>query len=403
MKILIVGGGLGGMMLAAVLEQRGVSYDLIEQSDKETDQGYSLGVWCNSRGLFENLGLINEFDHLGTRIHTYDIRDHSGRLLKAFRFDPFYRRYGMAYTQVNRQQLRQLLSSRVDPKRVSYNTTFSAFNQSPDHAEVELSEGRTKQYDLVVGADGVHSHVRDLAFGKSLQTFTGWRAWYVWIDARFRKPAGMTEFVGPGRCLGIFDDGDRALAIFFAAHPPKTPDDPAGRIALLKHIFQNELASLPGALDTARDDEVMSTDLAVVRIKRWVKGRVVLLGDAAHAFEPHTGLGASMAMEDAYVLANEVALASRTYPLEQALRNYETIRQERVAVALHLNWKIRTFAFIRSKPMRSIVNLLIPRMPENLFTKSYFKLFDRSERVHGNAERIHSDGRTSVEPLHLSR
>jgi 2-polyprenyl-6-methoxyphenol hydroxylase-like FAD-dependent oxidoreductase len=265
-----------------------------------------------------------------------------------------------------------------------------------------MSDGTTRRYDLIVGADGVHSHVRDLVFGNSLQTFTGWRAWYIWIDKRFRTPAGMTEYLAPGRCLGIFDDGDRALAIFFAACPPDTPDDPTARIALLKNLFQNELRSLPGALDTTRDDEVMSTDLASVRLKRWVKGRVVLLGDAAHAFEPHTGLGASMAMEDAHVLAKEISGVSRDYSVDQALGNYEKKRQERVVVALHLNRKIRTLAFLRPKPMRALANLLIPCVPERLFTKSYFELFDQNELGDGNAEETHFGSSESTAPVQSS-
>jgi 2-polyprenyl-6-methoxyphenol hydroxylase-like FAD-dependent oxidoreductase len=385
MRILIVGGGLGGMMLAASLEQRGLHYDLIEQSPEKHDQGYSLGVWCNSQNLFQSLGLQGPFDKLGTKIHIYDICDSSGRQLRAFRFDPFYSRYGMAYTQVNRRQLRDLLSSKTDPTRISFNTKLVAMNQSPAHVEVTLSDGPVKRYDLVIGADGVHSLVRDLAFGKSLQTFTGWRGWYVWIDKRFGKRAGMTEFLGPGRCLGIFDDGDRALAIFFATCVPAAPDDPADRVALLKELFKSELAHLPGALDTIRGDEVMSTDLASVRMKRWIHNRAILLGDAAHAFEPHTGLGASMAMEDAYVLANEIALVSSGYPIAEALNNYQRMRQQRVAIAQRLNWKIRTFAFIRTGMMRSIANLLIPHMPENLFTRSYFKLFDQTELTCGKA------------------
>jgi FAD-dependent urate hydroxylase len=378
MKVLIIGGGLGGMMLAATLQQHGLDYELIEQSPEHHDQGFSLGVWCNSRTLFNNLGLQDQFDRLGTPIHTYDICDHSGRLLKAFRFDPFYSRYGMAYTQVNRQQLRQLLLSQVDLRRITFNTSLLGITQLPEKTEAKLSDGRTEQYDLIVGADGVHSLVRELAFGKSLQTFTGWRAWYAWIDKRYRKPAGMTEFLAPGRCLGIFDDGDRALAIFFAACPPSTPDDPTRRIALLKNLFQQELACLPGALDTVRDDAVMSTDLASVRMKSWVKANVALLGDAAHAFEPHTGLGASMAMEDAYVLATEIWRVSSDYSLPKALNNYQTLRKPRVAIAQRLNWKIRTFAFLRSHWARSIANFLIPCVPQHPFTRSYFDLFDQN-------------------------
>jgi hypothetical protein len=112
-------------------------------------------------------------------------------------------------------------------------------------------------------------------------------------------------------------------------------------------LFAPELSCMPGALDGIGEDAIMVTDLASVQLTHWVRRRVVLLGDAAHAFEPHTGLGASMAMEDA-----------------------------RVALAQKLTRKIRSLAFIKSKAMRFAANRIIPFLPERLFLHDYFTLLD---------------------------
>jgi 2-polyprenyl-6-methoxyphenol hydroxylase-like FAD-dependent oxidoreductase len=376
MKILIVGGGLGGMMLAAFLEKFRLDYQLIEQSPENAAQGFSLGVWCNTRNLFTALGLQKEFDSIGTPIHSYDILTSKGRPLRKLNFTDFYHRYGMAYTQANRHELRALLQSQTDPNRLHFQTILHSIAPQGDRTAITLSNGQTKTCDLVVGADGVYSTVRHAAFGPSLHTHTGWRAWYVWIDQSFCPRNGMVEYLGPGRCVGLFADGPQTLAIFFAACDPAAPDHPDQRVSTLKTLFPDELKNMPGALDEIPPRQIMTTNLAIVRLPKFTRNRIVLIGDAAHAFEPHTGLGASMAMEDAFVLATQLQHISVSLPLSTALMNFHNARKNRLTIALRLNNKIRTFAFIKSPAIRSIANAVIPFVPEQVFTKHYRELFN---------------------------
>lgn len=374
MKILIVGAGLGGMMLAACLQRRGIDYQIIEKSPDGQQQGFSLGIWHNTRQLFAHLHLEDSLDALGSRMHLYQVRDDSGQLLRSITFAELYARYGIAYTQVNRTKLRQLIASKVDRTKISFGRKITAITQHPDRVAVTFADGPIATGDILVGADGVHSFVRDCIFCRGLQKFFGWRAWYVGIDHRYQSRNGMVEFVGTGRCLSLFDDEDYCLAIFFARRK-LGQDNGKGKAALLKELFHRELSQLPGCLDGISDDQIMATDLARVDRNDWVRGRVVLIGDAAHAVEPHTGMGGAMAMEDAYVLAEQLATAA---DITTALNTYQSLRIPRMKVVRRLTKGIGMFAFMRSAILRKAANLIIPHLPQSVYYSGYYRLLDDS-------------------------
>lgn len=389
-KILIVGAGLGGITLAAFLEKTGHDYLVIDKLAPTQSQGYSLGIWSNTRDLLNHLQLDQQLNSMGTAIGRYDICDSRGRLLRHYDFHEFYTRYGMAYTQIRREPLRELIGSRVARNRIRWNSTFHMIANGGEKVEVELNPGERRQFDLVVGADGVHSALRESCFGPGLERSIGWRAFYARIDRSYIERGTMREYLGRGKCLGVFDDGDQALAIFFLACKPTTGEaiEEVDSHLVLNRCFQDEFADMGkragkridrtgcemgGVIDGV---EIMCTDLTCSNMRRWYRGRAVLLGDAAHAFEPHTGLGASMAMEDAYCLSLELEKISAAYPLDRALENYQFKRRRRLAAAQSLNRRIGSLAFIRSGIMRGLANQLVRCAPRQLFTRQYFQLFD---------------------------
>ena len=376
MKILIVGGGLGGMALAAFLEQRKLDYTLVERTADGGSQGYSLGVWSNTRALFAGLGLEDAFSRLGTPIHDYQIVNASGRLLTRFSFKRLEQRFGMAYTAVDRTAVHRLLAGvvPVQRKQTGRHVTGMAGRW------VQFSDGAAAEYDVVVGADGVHSTVRAAAFGPGCERATGWRAWYARIDKGHVPPNGMIECVGPGRCAALFDDpGQRGLGVFFAARGGSEPSNGREDADALRRLFADQAPIVRAVLAGVVDGDFMPTDLATVSLKQWHRGPVVLLGDAAHAFEPHTGLGASMAMGDAFVLAAVLddAAAGRV-SIAAALADYQRQRRPAVALARRINTQIRALAFIRSPVRRAMVDCVIPWIPHWPFVRQYSSLLSSS-------------------------
>ncbi len=372
MKILIVGAGIGGLTLAAFLKDSTVDFEIIEKAAEWKSQGYSLGIWNNGRHILNKLGIADRFDKEGSRIRHYVVCDGKGKVMRKYDLTEFYRRYAIAYTHIDRDSLHKWLIERVGGN-IRLGVQIKSVSQGADDVTVEMSDGQIRKYDLVVGADGIHSHVRSLIFGNDIEHFDGWRVWYAWVDNSFKQGATVTEYVEAGEFIGIFDVGTRALAVLIAPADHSTWDDVKGRIARLRDCFKDETI-LSKIFESIKDEDIVPTDLSNVRLKDWHKGRVVLMGDAAHGFEPHAGLGASMAMEDGYVLAGELMKVSQNYSVESALMNYQAARKRRVRIARSVTNRMRAWAFIRSKVLRRGVNIFVPFIPQYFFTSKYHKL-----------------------------
>lgn len=374
MRVLIVGAGVGGLTLAAFLESSHVEYDIIDKSRTVEQPGFFLVAWDNGRDILRKLGLADKFDAIGTRIQNYSVRDGKGNLLRNYNLKDFYVNYGTAITMVSRENLREWLLSKIDPSKIKTCVAIEKITQNELSVNVVLSNKETRNYDVVIGADGVHSTVRALEFQKDVERYENWRCWWLWVSNKFNAPATITEYIEPGENILVFSAGARSLAILAAPADHKGWDTPAGRINKLKEIFKDETAVVPEAFNNLKDEDVMPSDLLKAEVKNWVKGRVALLGDAAHSFGPHAGLGASMAMEDAYVLAGELIRVSNQYPLEKALRNYQKMRKHRVAIAKTLNEAMRLWTLIKSPVLRKIVNICVQFVPERFLVGAFNKL-----------------------------
>lgn len=371
MKILIVGAGIGGLSLAAFLSEMGIEYEIVEKCADWKHQGYSISIWNNGRHILKKLGLADIFDRSGKRIQNYYIFDGKGKILRTYCLKDFYASYGIALTLISRGDLHDWLMSKVDSSKLTMNMSVETITQSEDKVSVVFTDGKTKEYDLVVGADGIHSRVRNLVFEKDIIGASKWRVWYMWIDNKYRTEASVTEYIEPAEFISLFDSGDKTLAIIATLSNNTIWDDPKGRIERLKKAFKDESVLVPQIFETLKDEDINPADLIHIHLKKWVNNRVILLGDAAHGFEPYGGLGGSMALEDGYVLAGELMQVSQQYPLSKALQNYEIKRKKRVKIAWTLTHKMRVWALIRSRFLRKIINLFVPFFPEKYFVKDY--------------------------------
>jgi 2-polyprenyl-6-methoxyphenol hydroxylase-like FAD-dependent oxidoreductase len=373
LKILIVGAGLGGLALASFLDDCEVEYSIIEKCPQWCDEGFALGLWNNGRHILRKLGLAHWVDETEIAFQSVVICDGKGNKLRSYNLSRFYSEFGMAYSHVRRADLHRWLLGRV-ARKVHMGTSLASMEEKEDGVTVWLSDGTHDRFDLVVGADGVHSTVRDCCFQRHLESYTDWRAWYVWVDRSFCRPRTVSQYVAPNECIAVFDEGDKALVVLIAKTDHSIWDDAQERINRLKSLFCEEPALIPQLLNKAIAEKVCSTDLIEISLKHWHTAGVVLIGDAAHGFEPFGGLGGSMALEDAYVLAAQLGKLSNAdrRELSLALARYETIRKRRVHEARKITRRMQCWATIESPFLRQIVNHLAPIVPESWITRGYF-------------------------------
>src|SRR5215467_208705 len=194
LKILIVGGGLGGLALAGFLDKCDIDYSIIEKRSEWCHEGYALGLWNNGRNILRKLGLADRFDQNEIAFQSILICDGRGNRLRSYDLSRFYTEFGMAYSHIRRADLHQWLLDRV-ARPVRMGMAVTSLHETENDVSVTLSDGSVEHFDLVVGADGVHSAVRNCCFQEHVESYIDWRAWYVWVDRSYARPRVVSQYV----------------------------------------------------------------------------------------------------------------------------------------------------------------------------------------------------------------
>jgi 2-polyprenyl-6-methoxyphenol hydroxylase-like FAD-dependent oxidoreductase len=356
MRILIVGAGVAGLTLAALLRRQGTTAVVVDRRGPGDDLGYALALWPHGTRVFHGLGIHDAFVARSEPMRRYVACGARGQVLTASPIPAGISAYGHVGL-VPRAQLIGMLRDAGGGTTVREGVTVDALVPHHDRVDVGLSDGTRDTFDLVVGADGIGSRVRGLLLGEVPERDTGWGCLVWWAAADLAEPGEVTERYGVGSFLGTYPCRDRLCVIAGApagAFPADRPGARRDRLAALLRAYRLPadafLDGLPGG-----EAPRFLWRMADVRAPRWVDGRVALVGDAAAAFLPTAGIGASMALESAAVLADELSRTSARY-LPQALRLYERRRRRRVEAAQTQSRRLAQLMFLRSPALSHVRN-----------------------------------------------
>lgn len=328
-SIAIVGAGIGGLTLALALQQRGIAATVYEAAPALKELGAGITISPNAGRVLDHLGLGSEVRRLGVLPGVQHVRDlASGATIRTMdRGSGLEERYGAPYRHLHRADLHALLAGALAaPIRLGKQLT----DVSADGA-MRFADGTEARADVVVGADGVRSAVRDALFPGAPPLFTGQVAWRGLVPVERLSAADAAAepgiHIGPGRLVLRYPVRGGALlnyAIFVetAAWADEGWSSPSSRAELLGHLPDAD--GLVRRMVEATDDAQLFKWALFARepLESWVAGRVTLLGDAAHAMLPFLGQGAATAIEDAMVLGRALA----DYAPDEALRRYQAAR-----------------------------------------------------------------------------
>ena len=356
MRTLIVGAGIGGLTLAGLLARQGDAPVVIDRRDPDADLGYGLALWPHGTRVFHALGMHDEFVAASAPMSGYVARDGSGKLLTSSPMPASIRTYGHLGI-ISRGELLNMLHTALDGIEVRAGVSIDQLTQDGDEVRVDFDDDTSGSFDLVVGADGIHSRVRELILGRVPERETGWGCYVWWADRDLVPDGETTERWGAGSFVGTYPTRDRVCIILGAPISVLRPESPHGRTERLASLLQpyempveHILADLPG------DDETLFLwRMSDVRTPSWVEGRVALLGDAAAAFLPTAGIGASMALESAAVLADELTRTDAAH-LPHALELYERRRRRRVEAAQTQSRRLARLMFMSSPLLAALRN-----------------------------------------------
>jgi 2-polyprenyl-6-methoxyphenol hydroxylase-like FAD-dependent oxidoreductase len=329
LRVLIVGGGVAGLTLAALLEQRGFTPVVVEKVDQYRDAGYVIGLWPAGSKILKGLGQFARLCDVGVECSRYIVSNAQGDVLHSFSFEPLAHRYG-PLVDLSRLQLVEILRSAVDERHIRYGATVRQIVETPEGVAAVFGDGTAELFDVVVGCDGIHSTVRQLVFGDVPLEYSGIAGWACWLPPDFVPPPEIVEYWGAGKFVGMYPARRRFCAVLGFHAPPNEPDPVETRLDRARNAFAGFGGIVPWLLrELAAPAEMLHLDFSDVRMEQWTRGRVVLIGDASHAILPTAGMGASLAMESAAVLAEELCRTDSKF-LIAGLEKFVERRRARV-------------------------------------------------------------------------
>lgn len=332
MKIAVSGAGIAGPTLAYWLSRSGHEPVLIETAPRFRTGGYVVDFWGAGYAIAERMGLAPAVQAAGYAIEEVRLIDGSGCKTGGFDVGPFRQVFDGRFTSVPRGELARLIYQAIDGDvEAVFNDRIAAVDQQDDGVQVTLAGGRRREFDLVIGADGIHSSVRGAVFGPDV-AFT--RNLGYWVAAcetagyRSRDELVYLAYTQPGRMVSRFAlRDDRTMFLFvFSDDRVRTADlgdQPDGR-AVLRRVFGADGWECPQILaEVDRADDLYFDRVSQIGMDRWSTGRVALIGDAASCVSLLAGEGTGLAMLQAYVLAGELAAAGGDH--RRAFRRYEQL------------------------------------------------------------------------------
>lgn len=336
LRIAIVGAGLGGLATALALQNFGYRPQVYERSPEFAPLGAGLTMCSNANRVLCHLGLGPMLARDGVT-QTQEYRDaRSGAVLRTFDRQNDLKKYGAPYYKVHRGDLQMEMARLVmehDPGAISMGSDLRGIEQRGDEVTLRFANGRQATADLVVGADGIRSVVRERLFDDSAPEFTGYVAWRALVPTEGLSQDFLISAVTAGteRMINryLVRAGKLINVVCFSRRSGWRNADWSTK-SDLQEVFDEFGDFDENTMETLRlidPDGVYKWALHTRRpLSSWVSGRVALLGDAVHPMLPFMGQGAAMAIEDGMVLARCLHAHPR---LPEALATYQAVRKPR--------------------------------------------------------------------------
>lgn len=327
-RVVICGGGIAGLALANRLATTGWDVVVLERSAGPRSQGYMIDFFGAGYDAAEEMGIAPRLHELGYRVDEAAFVGADGRVRGRLRYDQFAEVVGGRLLSIMRPDLERALRESLPSTVLRYGSSPVRIDDTAtDGARVTLADGEVLSADLVVGADGIHSAVREMVFGpeRDYVRHLGFQtAAFSFTDpvlhARVQDRFHLTDTID--RQVGLYGLRDARVAVFAVHRTDDTalPADPRAALQAeygsLGWVVPDALAHCPAA------EEVYYDDVAQVVMPSWHRGRVVLVGDACYAVSLLAGQGASLGVAGAFALADQLR---RAPTLAAALAGYERL------------------------------------------------------------------------------
>jgi 2-polyprenyl-6-methoxyphenol hydroxylase-like FAD-dependent oxidoreductase len=363
-SVLISGAGIAGPTLAFWLNTAGFETTIVERAPELRSGGYVIDFWGIGYDIAERMGLAGELETIGYHIRELRIVGDHGERLAGFGVSGLRSLAGGRFITIPRSGLSRLLYDKAAPHtEVIFGDQIAAVREEGNETHVEFEHSPARRFDLVFGADGLHSNVRKLVFGPEHRFERDLGYAIAAFEAEGYRPRDSDVYVlhnEPGAMVGrVALRGDRTLfLLIFTSERGAAPQDIDGQKAVLRERYRSggwECAQILDRLDAA--SELYFDRVSQIRMERWSKGRIALVGDSAFCVSLAAGQGSALSMTAAHVLAGELGNARGRH--EAAFRAYEALLRPYIEVKQKGAERFSTAFAPRTKWGRWARNLIV--------------------------------------------
>jgi len=341
MRALVIGGGPAGTTAAIALGRAGIQTLVVEREDRARPVGVGLALQNSPLRALHQLGLLEAVVDRSFHHEAVNICAPDGTVVHRVVTEPLVPGTP-SFVALPRGTLAEILDEAVAATpgaEIRYGTTFTALRDQGDSVEADLSDGTTERFDLVIGADGLHSAVRQQFFPDAPEPRRARQV--IWRGSAPRPPEADRYFLhdlGPGGRAAVVPIADDEVYVWMLHRDDGAPRPPAEeRLELFRQRLAPFGGVVPAVAAVLRPDVDYRSLQAILVPAPWSRGRIVLIGDAAHATTPHIAYGAGIAIEDSVVLAEEL---SRNDSVEAALEAFVQRRFDRCRLVVETSWQL---------------------------------------------------------------
>ncbi|HWP52798.1 MAG TPA: FAD-dependent monooxygenase [Pyrinomonadaceae bacterium] len=336
MRIAIIGGGIGGLTVALALKQFGFEPQIFEQAPQLLEVGSAIIIWPNAMRVLHHFGLSELVLHDGGLLAEARWLNQDGRLINRFALPET----DFPAIVLHRARLQEELLRALPPASIHLGHVFESFAQNSDAVVASFANETSLEFDLLIGADGLHSHVRAQLLNDGPPTYRGYIAWRGVVDftPKSLTPASAIEIYGKGKRFGIGPLGFDKVGWWVSVNnnsPNAEVNDLSPREELLQ-LFDGWCEPVPELIRATPLSSLIRNPIFDRKpVRKWGEGLVTLMGDAVHPLTPNLGQGGCLAIEDAAILARCLskysAPTNSASSIAVALRKFEMLRFARTA------------------------------------------------------------------------
>jgi 6-hydroxynicotinate 3-monooxygenase len=333
-KIAVIGAGLGGAAAAALLQRSGFDVEVYEQAPAFTRLGAGIHMGPNILKIFEKIGIAKHLEGMSsTPSHWYSRDGFTGEYLSKIPLTG----YGSTYCTVHRGDLHALQISAVDAQSLHFGKRLQALDDNGSDVRLTFEDGTSVTADIVIGADGINSRVREVLLGAEKPNYSGWVGHRALISGEKLQKYGLdfedcVKWWGPDRHMMVYyTKADRSEYYYVTGVPHPAWEFDGAFTASSREEMAETFAGYHPVVQALIESTDTVTKWPLFNrnpLPLWSKGRLVLLGDACHPMKPHMAQGAAMAIEDAAVLTRCLA-ETGLGDYRTAFSLYEASRRDR--------------------------------------------------------------------------